>query len=198
MIPIDTMNSMSLEVNCCKALLVDSDMQSMSPVDYVRCLIPAELEPKSERLSLDKTIAGEGYTMEVVGAIRSNDIAALRYMLENGQNFDVCNTNGEYLIHLACRRSTPEIVEFLINEAKVRCNVRDNMGRSVLHDVCWKSSPDFQMMSVVLKFARPELLLAKDIRGHSPFDFARKEHWKQWIHFLRKNQDEIQQRLFEQ
>lgn len=192
------MNTISLlEVSCNAALVVESDMRSMSPVDYVRCLIPDEFQPTCESFSCDKTTAGEGYTTEVVGAIRSNDIAALRYMLEKGQSFNVCNTNGEYLIHLACRRSQPETVEFLINEAKVRCNVRDNMGRTILHDVCWKSSPDLQMMSAVLKLARPELLLAKDIRGHTPFDFARKQHWKQWIDFLLQNQDEIQQRLFD-
>ena len=177
---------------------VDNEVISMSPVDYIRCIIPDEFEPSSQScLSLDKTQAGDGYTMEVVGAIRSNDIAALRYMLENGQSFDVCNTNGEYLIHLACRRSLPETGEFLINEAKVRVDVRDNMGRTILHDVCWKSSADCQMMSAVLQMAPPELLLAKDIRGHTPFDFARKQHWQQWIEFLLDNQDIIQQRLFE-
>lgn len=189
MIPINKINSLSLQVNCTAA---------QNPVEYVRCIIPGEFEPSPERLSFDKTLAGEGYTMEVVGAVRNNDIAALRHMLENGQSFDVCNTNGEYLIHLACRRSQPETVEFLVKEAKVRSNVRDNMGRTILHDVCWKSSPDVQMMSAVLKLTRPELLLAADIRGHTPFDFARKQHWAQWVDFLLENQDEIQQRLFEQ
>ena len=174
------------------------ESNSMSPVDYVRCIIPQEFEPSFQGYSVDKTQAGEGYTSEVVGAIRSNDVAALRHMLGNGQSFDVCNTNGEYLIHLACRRAEPETVSFLINEAKVRVDVRDNMGRTILHDVCWKASPDLRMMAAVLKLARPELLLAKDIRGHTPFDFARKQHWNQWITFLLENQDMIQDRLFEQ
>lgn len=195
MIPIH--QTLTVQVSC-NGPLVDDEMKSMSPVDYVRCIIPSEFEPSSKLFSLDKTKAGADYTMEVVGAIRSNDVAALRYMLENGQSFDVCNTNGEYLIHLACRRSQPETVDFLINEAKVRVDVRDNMGRTILHDVCWKSSPDFQMMSAVLQLAPPELLLVKDIRGHTPFDFARKQHWNQWIDFLLLNQDVIQQRLFQQ
>ena len=156
------------------------------------------MEPHQAATSHDKTDPTDGYTMEVVGAIRSNDIAALRHMLEQGQSFDVCKTNGEYLIHLACRRSQPETVEFLLHEAKVRVNVRDTMGRTILHDVCWKSSPDLDMMETVLRLAPPALLLAKDIRGHVPFDFARKHHWQQWMQFLRQHHDMIQQRLLEE
>ena len=136
--------------------------------------------------------------MEAVGAIRANDVPALRHMLENGHCFDACNANGEYLIHLACRRGQPETVEFLLKEAGVRTDVRDTMGRTILHDVCWKSSPDLNMMSMVLHLVPPQLFLAKDLRGHCPFDFARKHHWKQWIEFLNDNQDAIQQRLYEQ
>ena len=104
-------------------------------------------------------------------------------MYEAGQCFDACNANGEYLIHLACRRGQPETVEFLINEAKVSVDVRDTMGRTILHDLCWKSSPDLDMMAAVLPLVPPDLLLAKDIRGHTPFDFARKQHWAKWNEF---------------
>lgn len=196
MIPIAEMKPMSLKVSS------PSDnaaaRRTMSPAEYVRCIIPEEFEgPSQEGLSLNKTQAMDGYTLEVVGAVRSNDIAALRHMLENGQSFNVCNANGEYLIHLACRRAQPETVNFLINEAHVRVNVRDTMGRTILHDVCWKSLPDLAMMSTILNLVSPELLLAKDIRGHTPFDFARKEHWGQWNTFLQQQQGVIQQRLLE-
>eukprot|EP00977_Amphora_coffeiformis_P023900 scaffold14698_cov196-Amphora_coffeaeformis.AAC.9 len=136
--------------------------------------------------------------MEAVSAIRSNDVAALRYMLERGHPFDACNANGETLLHLACRRAAPETVEFLINEAKVKVDVADSMGRTILHDVCWKSSPDIEMMSTVLQMVSSELLLAKDIRGHTPFDFARKQHWPIWIQFLSDNQEVIQEKLIAQ
>lgn len=74
--------------------------------------------------------AYDGYTIEVVGAIRSIDVAALRHMVEQG------NVNGEFLIQLACRRATNEIVKFLIHEATVRLDVCDIMGRTILHDFC--------------------------------------------------------------
>ena len=176
----------------------------ISPVDYIRCIIPPEFQPSehcnitAKHLTINKTTATEGYTMEAVSAIRSNDVGALRYMLENGHPFDACNANGEYLIHLACRRATPETVEFLVNEAKVKVDVADAMGRTILHDVCWKSFPDLEMMSTVLQLVPPKLLLAGDMRGHTPFDFARKEHWPIWIRYLSDNQEMIQEKLIAQ
>lgn len=191
--------SLNMLPKCKRPLGATESTQDISPVDYIRYIIPAEFEPAHDgTASTKKTNSTDGYTMEAVGAIRSNDIAALRYMLENGSNFDACNANGEYLIHLACRRASPETVEFLLKEAGVRANVRDTMGRTILHDVCWKSFPDLKMMSTVLSLVSPDLLLAKDMRGHTPFDFARKEHWKEWIGFLMDRQDVIQQRFIDQ
>ena len=171
-----------------------------SPVEYVRTIIPDDFAPDEHMdagwpISVGSAMT-QGYTNEVVSAIRTNDVATLRQMLERGQSFNVCNSNGEYLIHLACRRSQPETVEFLIKEACVRADVRDRMGRTILHDVCWKSTPDVDMMATVLQLAPPELLLAKDMRGHTPFDFARKQHSQQWNEFLFQNRDLIQERLF--
>jgi len=61
----------------------------MSPAEYVKCLVPEDCRipqtTEQRRLSLDKTQASDGYTMEVVGAIRSNDVTALRHMLEKEQ-----------------------------------------------------------------------------------------------------------------
>ena len=182
----------------CKIPMEAVERHDFSPADYIRCLIPREMEPTNDKSSLDKTTTMDGYTMEAVGAIRSNDVAALHYLLEKGHCFDACNANGEYLIHLACRRSQPEVVEFLVKEARVRTDVRDTMGRTILHDVCWKSYADLTMMSALLQVVPPQLLLAKDMRGHTPFDFARKQHWKQWIEFLKDNQGVIQERLFSQ
>ena len=63
---------------------------SFSPADYVRCIIPEEFEVSDETPSRNKPKKTEGYTMEAVGAIRSNDVSALRHMLENGHCFNVC------------------------------------------------------------------------------------------------------------
>jgi len=51
-------------------------------------------------------------------------------------------------------------------------------------------------MATVLRSVPPELLLARDHRGHAPFDFARKQHSQQWNEFLLHHRDLIQERLF--
>jgi ankyrin repeat protein len=133
--------------------------------------------------------------MEAVQAIRGNDLTKLRAMIQTGHSLDACNSNGEYLIHLAARRSNLETVQFLLEHADVDVNVRDSMGRTILHDVCWKSSPDMALMNVLLQVISPELLLAQDRRGHSPFDYARKEHWAAWNSFLLERKELIAERI---
>lgn len=172
-----------------------------TPTDYVRTIIPEDyFSPEVNEDSCWTTPLHDttsGYTMEVVNAIRNNDMETLQRLYEAGQCFDVCNSNGEYLIHLACRRANPATVEFLLQVAGVQAAVRDRQGRTILHDVCWKSTPDIAMMSTVLRLAPPELLLARDCRGNTPFDFARKQHSQAWNDFLNRHSEFIQGRLFE-
>ena len=197
MTPLSHMtNGSSLYLEETLSMELHDPLTCVSPNEFLRCLLPQEchLEEANNGFSLDKRIPMDGYNMEVVNAIRSNDIAALRFMLENGQNFNVCNANGEYLIHLASRRSSPDTVLFLIDECNVNLDVRDTTGRSILHDICWKSSHDEEMMVTVLRRAPMHLLLSKDIRGHTPFDFARKHHWKQWLAFLKEHRDIIREK----
>jgi ankyrin repeat protein len=196
MIPISSINSRATELRHFSRGCEINEAR-LSPVDFVRSIIPANFEPEKPNPCHGTIERQEGFTMEAVRAIRTNDIAALRFMLASGVSFDACNSNGEYLIHLACRRSEPETVKFLIDEAKVRLDVRDSMGRSILHDLCWKSSPDLAMMAVVLRDVPPGLLLAKDARGFTPFDFSRKQHWNEWNQFLRVQHDFILERLSE-
>jgi hypothetical protein len=177
---------------------VIAEQQATSPVSFLQALFPQDKQKlirSASALSLytapsDQQI--DDYTMDVVRAIRANDVAKLRDMLHNhGTSFEACNRNGEHLIHLACRRGDLTTVQFLIHEAQVSVNVVDDMGRSILHDVCWKSSPDTKLMDLLLTVVSPELLLAPDQRGHTPFDYARKEHWTIWNDYLRQRQDMI-------
>eukprot|EP00977_Amphora_coffeiformis_P002925 scaffold565_cov137-Amphora_coffeaeformis.AAC.2 len=210
--PHSTSTAIPMEI-AFDAFMAESQDTS-SPVDFVQTIIPPDLSPDNNNSSGSDddtstttdgwsnnksgiTTPQEGYTMEAVNAIRSNNVEALRSMWAAGQSFNACNSNGEYLIHLACRRSRPETVEFLL-ESGARADVRDRQGRTILHDVCWKSKPDVEMMAVVLRLAPPELLLARDHRGHTPFDFARKQHSQQWNEFLTHHRDLIQERLFAQ
>lgn len=83
------------------------------------------------------------------------------------------------------------MVEFFLSEAHVSPRVRDDMGRNPMHDACWSSAaPNIDIMKLLIE-AAPELLLSKDKRGHSPFDYARREHWPNWITFLNEHRQFI-------
>ena len=172
-----------------------NDHQEESPLKFLHSLFPKEQQKRTRRsLPCHSDDEMEDYTMDVVRAVRAKDVAKLRDMLNDGTSFEACNSNGEYIIHLACRRSDLETVKFLVQEAGVMTSVRDDMGRSILHDVCWKSSPDTDLMDFLLRVCSPELLLSPDQRGHTPFDFARKAHWPAWNSFLQERQDMIRRR----
>jgi ankyrin repeat protein len=125
----------------------------------------------------------EAYEFDVIQAIRDDDIAYLRAMTKEGRKLQGCNRFGESLVHLACRRSSSELVKFLITEGSVCLRVRDDVGRTPLHDVCWRKEPDFELIDLILN-EEPDLLQIADKRGHLPLDYARREHWGLWISYL--------------
>jgi ankyrin repeat protein len=175
----------------------EEPLEAPSPVDVARSMFPnveQGLRTKPSYSISDTDL--DGYTMEKVTAIRNKDVAKLRSMLtDDAASFKACNRNGETLLHLACRRGGVHVVKFLIDEAGVSPNVVDGLGRSVLHDVCWKSTADVALMKILISRISPELLVAEDIRGHTPFDYARREHWAEWNVFLVESKDCIRSRL---
>ena len=127
------------------------------------------------------------YNSDVVKAVQNNDLKKLRSLLQSGQTMQTANRFGESLLHTACRRGFTEIVDFFINEARVSPRVRDDMGRTPMHDACWSSAaPNHRVMNMLIEDA-PELLLSRDKRGHSPFDYARREYWPSWVSFLNEH-----------
>mmetsp|Transcript_9030 Transcript_9030/g.13670 ORF Transcript_9030/g.13670 Transcript_9030/m.13670 type:complete len:429 (-) Transcript_9030:113-1399(-) len=123
------------------------------------------------------------YDQEVVSAIRSKNIPLLRELLKNGKSLQCANRYGESLVHMACRRGHTEVVRFLIKEANVTLRVKDDYGRTPLHDACWSAEPNFELMDLLMEH-EADLLLVEDSRGHFPFSYARRNHWKPWSEFL--------------
>mmetsp|Transcript_23034 Transcript_23034/g.46267 ORF Transcript_23034/g.46267 Transcript_23034/m.46267 type:complete len:359 (-) Transcript_23034:41-1117(-) len=129
----------------------------------------------------------QAYDTMKVNAVHNDDLEALRSLHEAGHTMQTSNRFGESLLHTACRRSFTDIVEFFINEAGVSPRIRDDMGRTPMHDCCWSSAaPNHEVMKLLIRTA-PEMLLSKDKRGHSPFDYARREYWPNWVAFLNDN-----------
>jgi ankyrin repeat protein len=173
-----------------------------SPVKYLKCLFNKTdegrdivLNPRRSHFTKPSKDVTDSYDMEVVRAIRERDLTKLRSMLSEGKSFDASNRFGETLMHMACRRGCVEIVNFLIHEARVKVDVRDDLGRSALHDACWTTEPNFDVMDVLMKQFPLDMLLSEDVRGHTPFHYARKEHWDDWVAFLRERDNFLLRRL---
>ena len=160
------------------------------PIDIVkRALLAAgsncETKPSIDMKEDYFVKVTEMYDQEVVNAIRSNDVDALKRLHSNGTNLQCGNRFGETLIHLACRRSHRDLISFLINEAGVSLHVRDDFGRTPMHDCCWRAEPDLELFDMLLDKA-PELLMLSDKRGHTPLDYSRREHWDILVPFLQE------------
>jgi len=135
----------------------------------------------------DKELAA--YDIQVVSAIRNCNLQKLKELHQGGKTMNACNQFGESLMHMACRRGDVNIVKFMLSCKDVKVNVRDDYGRTPMHDACWTSTPNFEVMELLLEAVGPELLFVKDVRGHSPFCYARREHWGEWVAFLTKNKE---------
>jgi hypothetical protein len=132
----------------------------------------------------------EAYSNDALNAVRSSDVDGLRQLLSAGQSLECCNRFGESLLHVACRRSTSEIVSFLLHEANVSPCIRDDYGRTPLHDACWRGNPEYEIVELLLA-VEPRLAFVKDVRGHRPFQYARREHWGDWRKFLDEKRELI-------
>lgn len=131
------------------------------------------------------------YDVEVVKVIRSKNMDSLREMLSKGRSMNACNQFGESLVHMVCRRGDIELLKFMIEEAKVSFTIKDDFGRNPFHDACWTPTPNFEMMDMLIEVADTSLLLNEDVRGNTPFDYARREHYGMWIDYLNKKKDAI-------
>merc|ERR1712087_120602 len=130
----------------------------------------------------------KAYTNDVVAAIRNEDISILREMHLNGITLQCCNRFGESIMHMACRRGAVKVVRFLHEEAGVSFRVRDDYGRTPLHDAFWTAKPHAELVKMIISNC-PDLLLISDRRGFMPLSYVRDEHWSMWCEFLEENRD---------
>jgi hypothetical protein len=174
----------------------------ISPTLYLKALfmrhcphVQLPLRPSKDDVLVPNEEDMDSYSMEVCRAVRTCNLEKLKELHEAGHNLDACNKFGESLIHMACRRGDLKIINYMIREAKVRVDVRDDFGRNILHDATWTPSPNFAVMTELLKVVPPELWILEDKRGHTAFEYARKEHMDAWLNYLRKNEDLLVRKL---
>ena len=127
------------------------------------------------------------YGKDLIAAVRSQDIEQLRAWHLSGRTLQAANRFGESALHMACRRGFLDVVRFLTEEAGVNLWIRDDTGRTPLHDACWTPNPCFELVDFILSKEK-DMLYVSDKRGHTPLDYARKDSWDAWIeHFREKD-----------
>jgi Ankyrin repeats (3 copies) len=134
------------------------------------------------------------YTMEVLTPARENDVKTLKELVaaKGPQVVDCVNRFGESLLNLACRRGFTEVAEFLLSdEINLDVRLKDDFGRTPLHDACWHPKPQLDICGWLIK-RDPSLLLVTDKRGNTPFMYARAEDFATWRQFLFDNRDSLQ------
>lgn len=174
----------------------DQSKTDVSPQDYLVSI----LESKGVAVRISSSLAMEGffadpteeetnaYTHDVLTAIRTRDIEKLREFHESGRPLKCSNTFGESLLHLACRRGFVDVASFLVQDAGVTVQVRDDYGRTPLHDACWTCEPNFELLELIMT-ACPSLLFISDKRGNTPLEYTRPEQWQAYNEFLNERQD---------
>mmetsp|Transcript_3540 Transcript_3540/g.8453 ORF Transcript_3540/g.8453 Transcript_3540/m.8453 type:complete len:689 (+) Transcript_3540:633-2699(+) len=158
--------------------------QDESPDEKVKFL-----ETTSERVEAYQNI-------ELLTAVRRRDMVTLKRIAADkksrGGTMNACNRFGESILHLACRKGSLDVVELLVgSDCNCSLLVRDDYGRTVLHDACWTVSPPWELIKLILKKA-PVLWRVSDIRGHLAMQYIPKSAWPQWAAFLSKNKGLLQ------
>ncbi|KAL3936009.1 MAG: hypothetical protein SGBAC_008580 [Bacillariaceae sp.] len=169
----------------------------IKPSDYVKSAFKANgFDIDTVKAAAMKTFSEptedmlDSYTSELLATVRKNNMEKLRQIHAEGKLVNSSNKFGESLLHLSCRRSFTEMTKFLIHDVKVDLNIRDDYFRTPLHDACWTPTPNFEIVELLIKEA-PEHLLLEDVRGFTPFDYVRNDHWKQWLRFLWERRDQL-------
>lgn len=129
----------------------------------------------------------EAYGIDVANAVRSRNVERLERLHKQGQIFQCSNRFGESILHMACRQSSYEVVKFLVDQAKVTVRIKDDFGRTPLHDAFFSPSPNSDLVALLIEEC-PSLLFISDVRGHTPLQYARAEHFEYWKQFLKKHE----------
>ena len=67
----------------------------------------------------------------------SSHIASAKLLLANGAEVGLANGNGAFVTHESAFWGQPEMLEFLLTEAKVDPNLRSRNGQTALHYAMW-------------------------------------------------------------
>ena len=73
--------------------------------------------------------------------------------------------------------------------------MRDDYGRTPLHDAAWTDKPNFELVTLLLQ-ACPDLLFIADQRGFTPMAYVGRQRWEEWCVFLEQNKELLTPKVF--
>lgn len=156
---------------------------TVRPTLEVSSLNPTNQSPSKPFIPPITEEEQSAYTTEIVTAVRENDLPTVQSYHAQGHSLSCCNRFGESLLHMACRRGFASMVTYLLESAHVSVRITDDCGRTPLHDALWNQECQYSIVDLLVR-TDPILLLTCDKRGHTPFAYARREHWGNWRQFL--------------
>jgi len=132
------------------------------------------------------------YGIKLVEAVRNSDEKLLMNLLKCGISSNPCNSFGESILHMVCRRGDYKLLKILI-ENGCSLQVSDDFGRTPLHDACWTASPCFKSIAMILdKDVR--LLHVVDCRGAQPLQYVKRDNWAIWVDFFENRKEQYWKR----
>jgi ankyrin repeat protein len=125
---------------------------------------------------------------ELLKLLRSNDLTGLQRAWKRGDLQDCQQwrtpTNGETLLHVACRMGCRDIITFVLHELHMPLRVRDTSGKTILHELCWNPNSFCSDLMLAILRDSPELLFVKDQRGFTPLQYVPAKCHGKWCDFL--------------
>lgn len=176
-----------------RTVTTETAIPFLSPCTYLTIALKnKKVKSRVDSFSFEQALYFEPYEesdidIDLLKAVRAGDLDKLRSLMNDKEkNYDMCARNkfGENLVHMACRwgRSL-NVLKFLIEDAKVRINVRDRFGRTPLSHACMSPSPNFDNIAYIFKNA-PKLTVFEDDKSMIPFELIPQKCFSRWTRFL--------------
>ena len=127
------------------------------------------------------------YGIKLIEAIRHSNDALIQKMLLAGISPNPCNTFGESVIHMVCRRGDYKLLK-VFKDHGCSLQVSDDFGRTPLHDACWTADPHFDIVEMILD-VDVRLIHLVDCRQSSPLSYVKRSNWGEWITFFQSKAD---------
>lgn len=130
------------------------------------------------------------YGPALLQSVRMNDTAAFGELLEH-LSCNPCTSRGESLLHMLCRKGNHSQLEILLDRAEGLgwSQAVDFMGRTPLHDCCWRNDGGTKVPKFLLD-RNPVLLLLEDAKGIPPLSYVPSQQWQVWTNLLDDNVDQ--------